>query len=87
MMSIDFHKNFSKKLKKMSQREREKVKQRLVLFLENCYDPSLNNHALKGKYVDYRSINITGDLRAIYKCLCEEEIIFVDIDTHSNLYF
>lgn len=87
MMKIDFHKNFSKKLKKMSQKEREKVKQRLVLFLENCYDSSLNNHALKGKYVDYRSINITGDLRAIYKCFSEEEIIFVDIDTHNNLYY
>ncbi len=86
MMSIDFHKNFSKKLKRMSQKEQEKVKQKLTLFLENCYDPLLNNHALKGKYLDYRSINITGDLRAIYKCLTEEEIIFVDIDTHSNLY-
>ncbi len=86
MISINFYKNFSKKLEKISRKDQEKVKQRLILFLKNCYDPTLNNHALRGKYLDYRSINITADLRAIYKRLAEEEVIFVDIDTHSNLY-
>ena len=37
-------------------------------------------------FTGYRSINITGDLRAVYKFINEEECIFVIIDTHSNLY-
>ena len=41
---------------------------------------------LKGKYYGYRSMNITGNLRAIYKFRNEYDCIFVTIDTHSNLY-
>ncbi|MBZ1356621.1 MAG: type II toxin-antitoxin system mRNA interferase toxin, RelE/StbE family [Candidatus Nealsonbacteria bacterium] len=86
-MKIQFHKNFEKQYKRLRKREQRKTQERLELFLENPFDPRLNNHSLKGKYVDYRSINISGDLRAIYKFLSEEECVFVVIDNHSNLYF
>ncbi|PIP31366.1 hypothetical protein COX24_04015 [bacterium (Candidatus Gribaldobacteria) CG23_combo_of_CG06-09_8_20_14_all_37_87_8] len=46
----------------------------------------LNNHPLRGNYVDYRSINITGDLRAVFKLINENEAIFVRVGTHSELY-
>ena len=85
-MKIRFHKNFEKQYKKLKKKEQEKVQQRLALFLENPYHSQLNNHPLKGKYTDYRSINIAGDLRAIYKYISENECIFVVIDSHSNLY-
>jgi addiction module RelE/StbE family toxin len=85
-MKILFHKNFEKQYKKLTKREKEKVRERLGLFLENPFDPQLNNHPLKGKYVDYRSINITGDIRAVYKFIDKEECIFVVIGSHSNLY-
>lgn len=77
-MKISFHKNFDKQFEKLRANERKKTQERLQLFLEN--------HPLKGRYNDYRSINITGDLRAIYKFLNENECIFVAVDTHSNLY-
>ncbi len=86
-MKIQFHKNFEKQYKRLRKREQRKTQERLELFLENPFDSRLRNHSLKGKYADYRSINITGDLRAIYKFLSEEECIFVVIDNHSNLYF
>jgi len=85
-MKIYFHKNFGKQYKKLTKREQEKVKERLELFFENPFDPRLNNHHLRGKYTDYRSINITGNLRAVYKFISEEECIFVAVDSHSNLY-
>lgn len=85
-MKIRFHKNFDKQYKKLKAGEKEKVRERLQLFLENPFDPLLDNHPLKGKYSDYRSINITGDLRALYKFLSEDESVFVVVDTHSNLY-
>ena len=46
----------------------------------------LNNHALHGEYLGYRSINITGDLRAVYEIQDEKAVKFLFIDTHSNLY-
>lgn len=85
-MRIRFHRNFEKAYQKLRKREQQKAQKRLTLFLENPYDPMLNNHPLKGKYLDYRSINITGDLRAIYKFKGDDESIFVALDTHSKLY-
>jgi len=46
----------------------------------------LNNHPLKGKYADCRSINIGGDLRAVYKYTDENSCVFIKIGTHSELY-
>jgi len=86
MMNIRFHKNFDKQYKRLKKKEQKKAQERLVLFLKNPFNSQLNNHSLKGRYTDYRSINITGDLRAIYKFISEEECIFVVIDSHSNLY-
>ena len=85
-MKIRFHKNFEKQYKKLKKREQEKVQGKLELFLENPFNPILNNHPLRGKYTDYKSINITGNLRAVYKRIDDEECIFVVVDTHSNLY-
>jgi addiction module RelE/StbE family toxin len=85
-MKIRFHKNFEKQYKKLKEAQKEKTQERLILFLESPHDPVLGNHPLKGKYTGYRSINITGDLRAVYKFINEQECIFVAIDTHSNLY-
>ena len=85
-MKLYFHKNFDKQLGKLRKAERKKAQERLALFLRSPFNPLLNNHPLKGKYLDYRSINITGDLRAIYKLISEDECIFVALDSHSNLY-
>lgn len=85
-MNIRFHKNFEKQYKKLQKKERERTQEKLELFSEKPFDPRLNNHPLKGKYTDYRSINITGDLRAIYKFINENECIFVAVDNHGNLY-
>ena len=84
-MKINFHKNFEKQYKKLKVNEQKKAQERLSIFLKNPFNPLLNNHPLKGKYLDYRSINITGDLRAIFK-KSSKEIIFVAIGSHSNLY-
>ena len=85
-MNICFHKNFEKQYKKLKRERQDKTQEKLELFLENPFHPRLNNHPLKGKYTDYRSINITGDLRAVYKFIDEDKCIFVIIDKHSNLY-
>ncbi len=85
-MKIRFHKNFEKQYKKLTKKEKNKLRKRLEVFLKDQFHLLLNNHPLKGKYLSYRTINITGDLRAVYKLLNENEYIFVAIDSHSNLY-
>lgn len=84
-MVITFHRNFVKRSKSLTKKEKEKLTQRLKLFEQDQFNPVLNNHSLSGKYLGTRSINIAGDLRALYREK-GDLIIFVNIDNHSNLY-
>jgi mRNA-degrading endonuclease YafQ of YafQ-DinJ toxin-antitoxin module len=63
---IDYSRNFLKQLKKSPLEIKIAFKKRLELFLKEPFHPQLNNHPLTGKYSNYRSINITGDGRAIF---------------------
>lgn len=84
-MKIKLHKDFEKQYKKLRENEKKKFKTRRDLFLLDEFHPTLNNHTLKGKYLGYRSINITGDLRAVY-VKNGDEVTFITVDSHSNLY-
>lgn len=84
-MTIQYHKNFLKKQKKLSKKLQVKTRKRIFLFINRSNAPQLRNHALKGKFKNYRSINITGDLRAIFRKQ-RNNIIFVEIGTHSELF-
>lgn len=85
-MTIEFAKFFKKHYEKLPKPIQEKARERFHIFQSNIFDPSLNNHELGGKYQHHRSINITGDYRAVYKKINENTVEFVDIGTHSQLY-
>ena len=85
-MKIVFHRNFEKQYKKLSGNIKLKVKEKNLLFTVDPYNPILNNHSLYGKYLGYRSFNVTGDLRIIYRLLDKNIALFVEIGTHSELY-
>lgn len=85
-MKILFHKNFEKKFIKLSKSFKLKTKERILIFQNSQYDPVLNNHALHGKFVGYRSMNITGDVRIIYKMLDNNTVLLTEIGNHSKLY-
>jgi len=84
-MIVHLHKNFKKRYKRLTESQKNKFKERRNLFFKDEFDPILNNHVLSGKYTGYRSINVTGDLRVLYRRE-GDGAIFVTIDSHSNLY-
>ncbi len=84
-MQIDFHKYFQKQYKRLPAKIRDKFDERLIIFMNNPFSPELNNHSLSGKYSKCRSINITGDIRAVYE-VKDDRVRFLDIDNHNNLY-
>ena len=84
-MKIAYSKNFIKKSKKLNPVLRKKIVERVAKFSYNPVDPQLHDHQLKGKFKHYRSINITGDYRALYS-LNDDEAIFDIIGTHSQIY-
>lgn len=86
-MQIEYSKTFIKKFKKCPINVKASFKKRLEVFIINQYDPALNNHPLIGVLKDYRSINITGDWRAIFEEIDAGKVVyFIAIGTHSQLY-
>lgn len=85
-MKVRFHRKFRKEFQKLPLKDRIRFERRLGVFLQDPFDPILNNHALKGKYRGYRSINVTGDIRAIYESSKWDTALFVAIGSHSELY-
>ena len=86
-MKIEYSKKFIKEFKRCPEYIKSKLKSRLEIFIEDQSDVMLNNHALLGELKGYRSINITGDWRAIFEDIDNGEIAyFVSIGTHSQLY-
>jgi addiction module RelE/StbE family toxin len=63
---------------------RRNFEDNLVIFISNRFHPLLNNHPLNGKYTGYRSINITGDWRAIFKD-DGKAVVFITLGKHSQL--
>ncbi len=85
-MKILFHAHFKKEYKKLTLREQRKCDERLFLFDKDSYNPILKNHPLRGTYKGFRSISITGDIRAIYELISDDSAYFITIGTHNDLY-
>jgi addiction module RelE/StbE family toxin len=85
-MKIKFSKVFKKQYKASPSKIQAKFDKALGIFMNNKFDNSLNNHQLKGEFKNYRSINITGDWRAIYTTKENQIYFFVMLGTHSQLY-
>ncbi|MDB5245379.1 MAG: hypothetical protein JWN90_484 [Parcubacteria group bacterium] len=85
-MKVLYEKRFEKQYLKLSRDLQDKADIRIRLFAHNPFDPILGNHPLHGKYQEHRSINITGDYRAVYRMLKRDIAVFVTLGTHSELY-
>lgn len=85
-MSVRFSRRFEKDYHRSPQKIRQKFDQRLTLFLTDPYAALLNNHGLTGQWRGYRSINISGDWRAIFIETDDDLVIFAALGTHSQLY-
>lgn len=80
-----YHKNFKKQFKHLPRNIQNKFGMRLAIFLSDPYSIELNNHFLAGEWRGHRSIDITGDVRAVYRVV-DEINLFVAIGSHNQLY-
>ncbi len=88
-MKIRYTKRFAKQYDKANLKIQTVFKEKVKLFIKNPSNPLLRNHPLKGTLSGYKSINITGDWRALYTEGKQDDniiITFEMIGTHSQLY-
>ena len=81
--SVDRH--FLKTYSKLPRKIRDRFDERARLLMRDPFHPLLNNHSVDRAYPGWRSINVTGDYRAIY-AVEEEKVVFMRIGTHPQLY-
>lgn len=81
---------FEKQLLKAPLDIKHAFRQRIALFLTDQHYPLLHNHLLTGNFLGFRSINVTGDWRALYKEVqLDDDNVIVEfhlLGTHSQLY-
>ena len=86
-MQVILHKHFLKKYKKLPKAIQKTFVARTHILLTEPTNPLLHIHTLKGDLVPQKSLNVTGDYRALF--IVDEEtqtITFLRIGTHSELY-
>lgn len=85
-MTIRYSKKFKKQYKKLSPKLQQKTKASITLWARTPNDESLRLHKLSGKMSRFYSIDITGDLRALYEKVGDEVYLYQMVGTHSQLY-
>ena len=85
-MTIQYLPKFKKQYQKLPIKLQQQFDARLRLFMTEPSAPQLRVHPLRGNYSGYWSMNVNGDLRALYVKRGDEIVIFALIGTHSELY-
>ena len=71
---------------KQSRKIQDKFNERLLFFIKDRAHPLLNMHPLHGEWLGCKSINITGNIRAVFEEIGENSVEFVAIGSHPELY-
>lgn len=85
-MQYVLSKRFEKDFVKLSKPIKNKVLLVLQNFIQDPYNQTLRNHRLSGKWSNHYSINVTGDVRAVYVFIKDDVVHFVAVGSHSELY-
>jgi addiction module RelE/StbE family toxin len=64
----------------------EKFQQKVDLFIQDPFEPSLRTHALSGNLAECWSLSITYEYRLIFKFIDESRVLLIDLGTHDEVY-
>lgn len=88
-MKIRYHPRFKKNYKNRiapNKKLTQQTSERINSFQNDPTSPSLKRHALTGAKRGLYSFSITGDVRIVYKPLSNDEVMFIDIGSHNQVY-
>lgn len=88
-MIIQLHPKFKTAYKKRiaySSKLVSRTEERIKLFKENPLNPVLKDHVLIGRLKSLRSFSIAGDIRIVYQPINKNNVIFLDIGSHNQVY-
>ena len=83
VFDASFERKFTTYKENLSQKQLKKLREKIIIFKNNPFDPCLKTHKLKGKLKDYWVFTISYSYRIIFRFLDKERIFFIDIGDHS----
>ncbi len=83
--SSSFRRTFKKRIKGNTKLE-SRFWEKLEVFTNNPFDPSLRTHKLSGKLKDLWSFSVEYDQRVIFYFIDEGNAVFIDIGNHDEVY-
>ena len=89
MLELVWDEAFKKALKKWNKKHPDLVErftERLNLFTQEPYHPSLKTHQLSGTLKEYWALSVTYDYRLVFKFLAENKVLLIDLGTHDEVY-
>lgn len=81
--SYEVSRRFVKSFKKYPSVKKVKILEKITLFLESPYSPSLKTHKLTGELKDYWAFSIEYNLRIMFRFVDGKKVQFIDIGTHG----
>lgn len=88
-MTIEYHPSFKKSFKKrilFYPKLVTRTHERIALFRKDSKSPLLKDHQLTGKKAHLRAFWVTGDIRIVYLPVSVDQVMFLDIGTHNQVY-
>ena len=89
MIELILNESFLRILKKWRKKHPELVnrfQQKLTLFTDEPFHPSLKTHSLSGNLAGYWAISINYEHRLIFKFLSDTKVLLIDLGTHDDVY-
>lgn len=89
MIELILDEPFLRILKKWRKKHPELVdqfQQKLILFTNEPFHPSLRTHSLSGNLAGYWSISINYEQRLVFKFLSDTKVLLIDLGTHNEVY-
>jgi addiction module RelE/StbE family toxin len=81
--SYTVSRRFVKNWSKLNPKRKKETVEKIDIFLENPYSPTLKTHKLTGKLKDYWSFSVSYNLRVMFKFSKNNVVEFIDIGGHE----
>ena len=86
MVVVSFKKGFQKSAQFLSNQQREKLSELVVLLAEDPFHPKLHTKSLDGKLAGLFSFRITRDWRVMFKFVSSKEVLVVKVRHRKEVY-
>ena len=89
MIELVWDEAFVRAIKKWQKKHPElmdRFKERLRLFSEQLFHPSLKTHSLSGGLKIYSAFSITYEYRLVFRFISANKVLLIAIGTHNEVY-